>query len=233
MDVHLKVRRFNPERDTEPWWGEYTVEAEPDDTVLTALNIVKWYHDGTLAVRRSCNHGVCGSDALRINGQNRLACKTILKDVGKHVTVEPIGGLPVLKDLIVDMVPFFDSYRAVSPFLINDETPGERERLQSPEERERFDDSTKCILCAACTTSCPSFLANDQFIGPASIVQAHRFMFDSRDRGAAERLEVLNDGDGVWRCRTIFNCTEACPRGIEVTRRIGEVKKALLFNKVR
>lgn len=233
MEVHLKVRRFNPERDTEPWWGEYTVEADPDDTVLTALNTVKWYHDGTLAVRRSCNHGVCGSDALRINGRNSLACKTILKHVGTQITVEPIYGLPVLKDLIVDMKPFFESYRAVSPFLINDEPAGMRERLQSSEDRERFDDSTKCILCAACTTSCPSFWANDQFIGPASIVQAHRFIFDSRDRGAAERLNVLNDAEGVWRCRTVFNCTEACPRGIEVTRRIGEVKKALLFNKVR
>lgn len=233
MEIHLKVRRFNPERDTEPWWGEYTVEADPDDTVLTALNTVKWFHDGTLAVRRSCNHGVCGSDALRINGRNRLACKTILKDVGKAVTVEPIAGLPVLKDLIVDMTPFFDSYKAVHPYLMNDEPAGMRERIQSPEERERFDDTTKCILCAACTTSCPSYWANDRFVGPASIVQAHRFIFDSRDRGAAERLEVLNDAEGVWRCRTIFNCTEACPRGIEVTRRIGEVKKALLFNKVR
>lgn len=233
MEIHLKVRRFNPERDTEPWWGEYTVEADPDDTVLTALNTVKWFHDGTLAVRRSCNHGVCGSDALRINGRNRLACKTILKDVGKAVTVEPIAGLPVLKDLIVDMTPFFDSYKAVHPYLMNDEPAGMRERIQSPAERERFDDTTKCILCAACTTSCPSYWANDRFVGPASIVQAHRFIFDSRDRGAAERLEVLNDAEGVWRCRTIFNCTEACPRGIEVTRRIGEVKKALLFNKVR
>jgi succinate dehydrogenase / fumarate reductase iron-sulfur subunit len=121
----------------------------------------------------------------------------------------------------------------VHPYLINDEEPPERERLQSAEERERFDDTTKCILCAACTTSCPSFWANGQFIGPAAIVQAHRFIFDSRDHGAHERLEVLNDDDGVWRCRTIFNCTEACPRDIEVTRRIGEVKKALLFNKVR
>ncbi len=233
MEIHLKVRRYNPERDTAAWWGEYTVEVDPDDTVLTALNVVKWYHDGTLAVRRSCNHGVCGSDALRINGRNRLACKTILKDVGEAITVEPIAGLPVLKDLIVDMAPFFDSYRAVRPFLINDEPAGERERLQSPAERERFDDTTKCILCAACTTSCPSFWANDHFIGPAAIVQAHRFIFDSRDRGADERLAVLNDGDGVWRCRTIFNCTEACPRGIEVTRRIGEVKKALLFHTVR
>ena len=233
MNVHLKIRRFNPEKDKAPWWGEYTVEAEPTDTVLGALNVVKWYHDGSLAVRRSCNHGICGSDGLRINGRNRLACKTLLREVGKTVTVEPMNGFKVIKDLVVDMNPFFQAYRAVKPYLINDTEPPERERLQSPEDRERFDDSTKCILCACCTTSCPSFWANDQFVGPAAIVQAHRFIFDSRDEGAPERLEVMNEAEGVWRCRTVFNCTEACPRGIEVTRRIGEVKKALLFNKVR
>jgi len=233
MQVHLRIRRFNPEKDEAPWWGEYTVEAEETDTVLAAIHAVKWFHDGTLAVRRSCNHGICGSDAMRINHRNQLACKTLLADVGREVTIEPMVGLPVIKDLVVDMTPFFDGYRAVLPYLINDEPAPERERRQSPEERERFDDSTKCILCAACTTSCPSFWANDQFIGPAAIVQAHRFIFDSRDRGAPERLAVMNDDDGVWRCRTIFNCTEACPRGIEVTRRIGEVKRALLFNRVR
>lgn len=233
MEFQLKVKRYNPETDGAAWWGEYRVEADPNDTVLFALNQIKWYLDGTLAVRRSCNHGICGSDALRINQKNRLACKTLLREVGPAVTVEPILGLPVKKDLVVDMEPFFDAYRAIKPYFITYDNPPERERLQSPEERERFDDSTKCILCAACTTSCPSFWANGQFVGPAAIVQAHRFLFDSRDQGAAERLEVLNDSDGVWRCRTIFNCTEACPRDIEVTRRIGEVKKALLFNTVR
>jgi succinate dehydrogenase / fumarate reductase, iron-sulfur subunit len=233
MEYHLRIRRFNPENDGAPWWGEYTVHAERTDTVLAALNSVKWRHDGTLGLRRSCNHGICGSDAVRINGRNRLACKTLLADVGPNITVEPILGLPVIKDLVVDMDAFFAQYRSIKPYLINDEAPPPHERLQSIEQRERFDDSTKCILCAACTTSCPSFWANGDFIGPAAIVQAHRFIFDSRDRGAAERLAVLNTDSGVWRCRTIFNCTEACPREIEITRRIGEVKRALLTNKVR
>jgi succinate dehydrogenase / fumarate reductase iron-sulfur subunit len=233
MEVQVKIKRYNPEADADAWWGEYTVELDETDTVLTALHYVKWYHDGTLALRRSCAHGVCGSDAMRINHKNRLACKTLIRDVGRTVTVEPLISLPVVKDLVVDMEPFFEGYRSVKPYLINDEDPPERERLQSPEERALFDDSTKCILCAACTTSCPSHWANEEFVGPAAIVQAHRFIFDSRDRGAADRLEVLNGEEGVWRCRTIFNCTDACPRDIEVTRRIGEVKKALLFNRVR
>jgi succinate dehydrogenase / fumarate reductase iron-sulfur subunit len=232
MEVQMKIRRFNPDADSEPWWGEYAVECEATDTVLHALHLVKWYQDGTLTLRRSCAHGICGSDAMRINHRNRLACKVLMQDVGSSVTVEPLIGLPVVKDLVVDMEGFFEQYRAVHPYLINDEEPPERERLQSPEQRAVFDDSTKCILCAACTTSCPSFWANGEFIGPAAVVQAHRFIFDSRDRGAAARLSVLNEDSGVWRCRTIFNCTDACPRDIEVTRRIGEVKKALLFNRV-
>jgi succinate dehydrogenase / fumarate reductase iron-sulfur subunit len=233
MEYHLRIRRYDPDAGRPPYWGEYTVTMEATDTVLAALNAVKWYHDGSLSLRRSCNHGICGSDAMRINGQNRLACKTLLKEVGPNITVEPLIGLPLIKDLVVDMEPFFAQYRGVKPFLINDEPPPPRERLQSPAERELFDDSTKCILCAACTTSCPSFWANGDFLGPAAIVQAHRFIFDSRDRGAAERLGILNENEGVWRCRTIFNCTECCPREIEITRRIGEVKRALLTNRVR
>ena len=229
MKVHLRIKRFNPEQDEKPYWGEYDVEMEPTDRVLDALHQVKWYSDGTLTLRRSCAHGICGSDAMRINGVNRLACKVVIKDVGDHVTIEPLIGLPVIKDLIVDMEPFFAHYRSVMPFFVNDEPlPADgRERLQSPEERERFDDTTKCILCAACTTSCPSFWANGDYVGPAAVVQAHRFIFDSRDRAAVERLEVLNEQMGVWRCRTVFNCTEACPRDIQVTRAIGEVKRAL------
>lgn len=232
MKVTLKIKRYNPETDPKPHWESYQVEAEPTDRVLDALHQVKWYQDGTLALRRSCAHGICGSDAMRINVRNALACKLLMKDVardGGTVTVEPLLGLPLIKDLIVDMEPFFAHYRSVMPFLVNDEPPPEdgRERLQSPEARERFDKGTWCILCAACTTSCPSFWANGQYVGPAAIVQAHRFIFDGRDRAAAERLNVLNEQMGVWRCRTAFNCTEACPREIPVTQLIGEVKKAL------
>lgn len=235
MRVHLKIKRYNPEKDAKPYWGEYDVEVEPTDRVLDALHKVKWYEDGTLTLRRSCAHGICGSDAMRINGVNRLACKVLIKDVGHKIQVEPILGLRVIKDLIVDMEPFFAHYRSVMPFLVNDEPlPADgRERLQSSSDRERFDDTAKCILCAACTTSCPSFWANGEYVGPAAIVQAHRFIFDSRDRAAGERLRVLNANTGVWRCRTVFNCTNACPRGIQVTKAIGEVKQALASGEIK
>jgi succinate dehydrogenase / fumarate reductase iron-sulfur subunit len=229
MRVTLKIKRFNPEQDEKQHWEEYQVDVEPSDQLLDALNKIKWYGDGTLTYRRSCAHGVCGSDAMVVNGRNRLACKVLMKDLGKKVTVEPIRGLPVIKDMVVDMEPFFARYRAVKPYLINDnQPPADRERLQSIEDRERFDDTTKCILCAACTTSCPSFWANGEYVGPAAIVQAHRFIFDSRDMALHERLEIMNDTMGVWRCRTVFNCVEACPREIDITKAIGEVKKAIL-----
>jgi succinate dehydrogenase / fumarate reductase iron-sulfur subunit len=229
----LRILRYNPETDEVPYYKEYAVEVEPTDRVLDVLNAVKWYQDGAVTYRRSCAHGICGSDAMRINGVNRLACKVLVRDVGDRVTVEPLMGFRVIKDLVVDMEPFFAQYRSVLPFFVNDSRPPERERIQSVEERERFDDTTKCILCAACTTSCPSFWANDEFVGPAAIVNAHRFIFDSRDEAAGERLERLNDREGVWRCRTIFNCTEACPREIKITRAIGEVKKAILYGTAR
>ena len=234
MKLHLKIKRFNPETDKKPYWGEYDIEAEETDRVLDALQTVKWTIDGTLNFRRSCAHGICGSDAVRINGRNALACKMLVRDAVKNgaIVVEPILGLKVLKDLIVDMEPFFAQYRAVMPYLINDSDPGPRERLQSQEERARFDDTTKCILCACCTTSCPSFWARGDYVGPAAIVQAHRFIFDSRDEGAEDRLKILNDPDGVWRCRTIYNCTEVCPRDIQVTKAIGEVKAALVTGKL-
>jgi succinate dehydrogenase / fumarate reductase iron-sulfur subunit len=232
MELTLRIRRYNPEVRADPWWDEFTVEMEPSDRLLDALHEVKWRHDGTLALRRSCAHGICGSDAILVNGRNDLACKVLVKDVAPKVTIEPIRGLPVKKDLIVDMEPFFEGYRAVLPYLINDEAAGDRERPQSPEERERFDDTTKCILCAACTTSCPIFWGDGQYIGPAAIVNAHRFIFDSRDHGAKERLQVLGEKTGVFRCRTTFNCTEACPRGIKVTQAIQEVKRAILFERL-
>ena len=232
MQVTLRIKRFNPEKDKEPWWGEYKVEAEPTDRLLDALNHVKWYIDGSLTYRRSCAHGICGSDAMQINGKNALACKVLLKNLGQTVTVEPLRAFRVIKDLLVDMEVFFEKYRQVKPYLITHSPQPEKERLQSPEDRERYDDTTKCILCAACTTSCPSFWPNPDYVGPAAIVNAHRFIFDSRDEGTEDRLSILGAADGVWRCRTIFNCVEACPRDINVTRAIGEVKKALLYRKV-
>lgn len=233
MQLEIKILRFNPEVDNKPHYEKYTVEQEPTDRVLDALNTVKWNIDGTLTYRRSCAHGVCGSDAMRINGRNRLACKLLVQDVGKSVTIEPIMGFRVIKDLVVDMEPFFDSYKAIKPYLINSDTPPTgRERYQSAEDRERIDDTSKCIMCACCTTACPITWTNKDFLGPAAIVQAHRFIYDSRDTGSDERLAIMNDKSGVWRCRTIFNCTDACPRDIKITRAIEQVKRTILFDRV-
>ncbi|TPW77277.1 succinate dehydrogenase iron-sulfur subunit [Schumannella soli] len=230
--VTLIIRRFDSEFDDEPRWVDYDVELFATDRILDALHKIKWEQDGSLSFRRSCAHGVCGSDAMRINGRNRLACKTLIKDldISKPIYVEAIKGLPLEKDLIVDMEPFFASYREVQPFLQASGKP-EKERIQSVAQRERFDDTTKCILCAACTSSCPVFWTDGQYFGPAAIVNAHRFIFDSRDEAAQVRLDILNDKEGVWRCRTTFNCSEACPRGIEVTKAIAEVKAAVLRGK--
>jgi succinate dehydrogenase / fumarate reductase iron-sulfur subunit len=232
QQVTLRIKRYNPEQDVKPVFREYQVEVENNDRVLDALNKVKWQQDGTLTYRRSCAHGICGSDAMRINGRNRLACKVLMGELGRKVTIEPIIGFHVVKDLVVDMDRFFNAYKSIKPFLIADETPVGRERLQSQEDRDKFEDTTKCILCAACTTACPVTWTNEDFVGPAAIVNAHRFIFDSRDEGAAQRLQILNKGSGVWRCRTIFNCTDACPRDIKITKAIEEVKRALVFNQV-
>ena len=233
MKVDLRILRFDPERDEAPHWETYGLDAEPMDRVLDLLHKVKWEQDSTLTFRRSCGHGICGSDAMLVNGRNRLACKIRVDQLGKgRITVAPLPGLPVVKDLVVDMEGFFDKYRSVQPFLVTDRPAPPRERLQSPEDRARFDDTTKCILCAACTSSCPSFWAKPEYVGPAAIVQAHRFVFDSRDAGSDERLQILADKDGVWRCRTIFNCTDACPRGIHITQAILEVSAAIVDRQV-
>ncbi len=235
MDIRVKVFRFNPETDQRPRYDIFSVEADPTDRVLDILEMIRGDQDTTLAFRRSCAHGVCGSDAMRINGRNRLACKILVRDLGTNeITIEPLLGLKVKRDLIVDMEPFFNHYKSVLPYFISDEPlPADgKERIQSQAQRERFDDTTKCILCAACTTSCPSFWSNEEYVGPAAIVNAHRFIFDSRDTGAAQRLEILNEQFGVWRCRTAFNCTEACPRDIHITQAIAEVKRAINSGKL-
>jgi succinate dehydrogenase / fumarate reductase iron-sulfur subunit len=228
MQVELRIRRFNPEADQEPHWESYDLEADPTDRVLDLLHQVKWYQDGTLTFRRSCAHGVCGSDAMLINGRNRLACAVLVRDAGKRIEVEPMRGLPVVKDLLVDQEGFWAKYRDAMPYLVNDEIPADGlERRQSPFDRAKYEDTSRCILCAACTTACPVFWTNPDYVGPAAIVNAHRFIFDSRDTVHAERLELMADADGVWRCRTVFNCVEACPKGINVTRAIMEVIQAI------
>ncbi len=228
MLVELRIRRFNPEADAEPHWESYDLEADPTDRVLDLLHQVKWYQDGTLTFRRSCAHGVCGSDAMLINGRNRLACATLVRDAGERITVEPMRSMPVVKDLLVDLDAFWAKYRSAMPYLVNDEIPADGlERRQSPFDRAKYEDTIRCILCAACTTACPVFWSNPAYVGPAAIVNAHRFIFDSRDTAHEERLELMADADGVWRCRTVFNCVEACPRGINVTRPIMEVIQAV------
>jgi len=230
MQLEIRILRYNKEWSSKSHWDVFEVEAEPDDRILDVLQEIRSNHDGSLAYRKSCAHGVCGSDAMIINGENQLACQVLVKEVSSPIKIEPIRGLPVLKDLIVDMNDFFDSYKKILPFLISDEPDSNRERLQSQEDVDRIEDTTKCILCAACTTSCPVFWTSDSFIGPASLVNAHRFIFDSRDKGNKQRLEILKDVNGAFRCRTAFNCTSACPRGIKVTEAIEEVKREITLN---
>ncbi|WP_188971117.1 succinate dehydrogenase iron-sulfur subunit [Deinococcus aerolatus] len=232
LHVKVKILRFDPEKDRKAHWETYAIEAQAGDRVLDVINEVKWYHDPSLTFRRSCMHGICGSDAMLINGRNRLACKTLVRDVAKDggtITVEPIRGLKVEKDLLVDMEPFFDSYKAIMPYFINESPAPAAERIQSEEEAERMAHSSNCILCAACTTSCPIFWVNGSYLGPAAIVQAHRFIFDSRDEATHQRLNIMNQNTGVWRCRTAYNCTEACPRDIPITQLIEEVKRAVMY----
>jgi succinate dehydrogenase / fumarate reductase iron-sulfur subunit len=234
MEITLKIFRYNPEVDKKFHYETYIIEGDETDRILDLLEHIKGYQDGTLSFRRSCAHGVCGSDAMRINGKNMLACKALVRDVGDKITVEPLLGLKVEKDLIVDMEPFFDNYKKVLPYFINDSPLPEdgRERQQSPEERARFDDTTKCILCAACTTSCPSYWGSDDYLGPAALVAAHRFIFDSRDEAAAERMHIVSETSGLARCHTIYNCTMACPRDIQITKAIGELKMASITGRL-
>jgi len=231
MKIRLEILRFNPVENTEPCFQGFDVEAEPTDRILDLLMHVQRFQDGTLGFRKSCAHGVCGSDAMRINGKDRLACKTLVRDVadadGATVRIEPLRHLPVKRDLIVDQEPFFAGYRAVLPFLINEDPVEEKERIQSPEEREVFDDATNCILCASCYSACPVLDANESFLGPAALAQAFRFLEDSRDRGAGRRLPVLDTPDGVWACENHFQCTRACPRGIKITKHINHTKRKI------
>ncbi len=231
IQVKVKVSRFNPEKeDTKPHFDEFTVEANPMDKVLDLLHRIKWEQDGTLSFRRSCAHGICGSCAMKINGANMLACEALIGNFRDptHIMVEPLRSLPIIKDLVVDMDDFFKKYEVVKPYLINKTPPPTKERYQSVEDRELIDESTRCIQCGACTTSCPSSWKNPQFLGPATLLKSFRYTFDSRDEGAAERLQIVDNNDGVWRCHTIFNCVEACPKDINLTWHISELKKRLV-----
>ena len=231
--MRFKIYRFNPEDPAGPFMQDYDVRLEASDRkVLDALERIK-AQDDSLAYRRSCREGVCGSDAMNINGRNALACITALEGLREPVTLAPLPGFPVIRDLVVDMTQFFAHYHAIRPYLVNDEPLPERERLQSPEERAKLDGLYECILCACCSSFCPSYWWNpDKFIGPAGLLQAERFIVDSRDRAAAERLEFLDDVYKLYRCRTIMNCTEVCPKGLNPARAIERIKLAQLRSSV-
>jgi succinate dehydrogenase / fumarate reductase iron-sulfur subunit len=234
VQVTITVERFNPETDKEAYRQSYCVEVERDDRVLDALIDIKRNQDATLGFRYSCAHGVCGSDAMRINGRATLACKTLFKDVvnenGDTVHLAPLQHMPVERDLMVDQTVFFEKYREVKPYLFaKDEadTSGDHERYQTIEERAAFDEATKCILCGACYSACPVLDENPAFIGPAALVQASRFVQDSRDVGLVPRLDVLDSPNGVWACDGHFECTRACPREIKVTKLINQMKRQI------
>jgi len=231
MKIILKIERFNPETDKTKRFQEYTLESAPTDRILDALVHIKQYQDGTLGFRKSCAHGVCGSDGMRINGKDGLACKTLIQDVAKHdgdiIEIKPLQNLPVERDLIVNQSVFFDKYRKVQPFLINHDPAPEKERIQSQDKRMQFDDATNCILCASCFSACPVPEEKKDFLGPAALAQAYRFIADSRDQGFENRLPELDHPSGVWACKNHFKCTQACPRWIKITKRINQTKKMI------
>ncbi|MFP4559802.1 MAG: succinate dehydrogenase iron-sulfur subunit [Thiohalorhabdus sp.] len=225
--MRFSIYRYDPERDQEPRMQEYQIDP-PGPMLLDALEALKEQKDPTLTFRRSCREGVCGSDAVNINGRNGLACITPLADLKEPVTLRPLPGQPVIRDLVVDLAQFYAQYRAVQPYLQNEEPKPEHERLQSPAERAELDGLYECILCACCTTACPSFWWNpERFLGPAALLQAQRFIADSRDTAAEERLSELDDVFKLYRCRTIMNCTEVCPKGLSPSTAIAEIKRAL------
>jgi len=228
--VKFSIYRYDPDRDDKPRMQNIEVELQPTDKMLLdALMRIKMSTDDSLSFRRSCREGVCGSDAMNINGKNGLACITNLRDLKEPIVLKPLPGLPVIRDLIVDMTQFFKQYHSISPYLINDTPPPEKERLQSPEEREELDGLYECILCACCSTSCPSFWWNpDKFVGPAGLLQAYRFIADSRDQATSERLDNLEDPYRLFRCHTIMNCVDVCPKGLNPTRAIGKIKELMV-----
>ena len=225
----FRIYRFDPDRDSEPYMREYDVELQATDRMLLdALERIKAIDD-SLSLRRSCREGVCGSDAMNINGKNGLACITRLADLKSPVELRPLPGLPVIRDLVVDMSQFFKQYHSVTPYLINEEPVPERERLQSPQDRDQLDGLYECILCACCTTACPSFWWNpDKFVGPAGLLQAYRFLADSRDEASSERLDNLEDPYRLFRCHSIMNCVDVCPKGLNPTKAIGKIKDMLV-----
>lgn len=228
MDVQLKIQRFNPEVDQEPYFRTYRVQAEPNDRILDCLNRIKWEQDGTLGYRMSCGHGVCGSDAMKINGRCGLACQKLVQEYeDREIVLEPLPSFRVEKDLLVDLTPFFEKVQLIRPYLIPPPETPEKERIQSPEERRRFDAVIRCILCASCTAACPVTFENENYVGPATLVWAFRYIFDSRDDDRVERLKQMDHPDGAWACVNHFECTRVCPKEIPVTKSINRIKREI------
>jgi succinate dehydrogenase / fumarate reductase, iron-sulfur subunit len=228
--VRFEIYRYDPDRDRKPAMRSLEVRLQPaDKMLLDALMRIKAEVDDSVSFRRSCREGVCGSDAMNINGKNGLACTTNLLELKQPIVLKPLPGLPVIRDLIVDMSQFFKQYHSIKPFLINATPPPERERLQSPAEREELNGLYECILCACCSTACPSFWWNpDKFVGPAGLLQAYRFIADSRDQATKERLDDLNDPYRLFRCHTIMNCVDVCPKNLNPTRAISKIREMLV-----
>ena len=223
--MKFSIYRFNPDVDTDPYMQDYDIELTPDTRMLLDALIQIKALDDTLSMRKSCREGVCGSDAMNINGKNGLACMTPLEGIKQPVVLRPLPGLPVVRDLVVDMEQFFAHYNSIKPYLINNDPPPVTERLQSPEDRAKLDGLYECILCGACTASCPSFWWNpDKFVGPAGLMQAYRFISDSRDQAQEERLENLEDPYRLYRCHNIMNCVDVCPKGLNPSKAINEIK---------
>ena len=223
------IERYDPDQDEKPYFKEYDIALQPTDRMLLDALIRIKSIDDTLALRRSCREGICGSDAMNINGKNGLACITKITDLKEPVKLRPLPGLPIIRDLIVDMMQFFKQYHSIKPFVINNDPPPEKERLQSPDDRLELDGLYECILCACCSTSCPSFWWNpDKFVGPAGLLAAYRFIADSRDQAVNERLDNLEDPYRLFRCHTIMNCVDVCPKGLNPSLAIGKIKEMMV-----
>ncbi|HRD33822.1 MAG TPA: succinate dehydrogenase iron-sulfur subunit [Rhodocyclaceae bacterium] len=230
--VNFKIYRYDPDRDEKPYMQDISIDLEPSDKKLLDALVRLKSKDDSLSFRRSCREGVCGSDAMNINGKNGLACLTSLDGLD-NVVLRPLPGLPVIRDLVVDMTQFFKQYHSIKPYLVNNEPAPERERLQSPEEREELNGLYECILCACCSTSCPSFWWNpDKFVGPAGLLAAYRFIADTRDQATTERLDNLEDPYRLFRCHSIMNCVDVCPKGLNPTRAIGKIKDMMVARAV-
>jgi len=229
MLVKLKIFRFDPMKDEKPYYQTYEVEADPMDRLLDCLNRIRWEQDPTLSYRWSCGHGICGSDGMRINGICGLACQKLVKNFKGEVLIEPLPVFRVVKDLIVDLDPFLEKYNSIKPYLITKSSPPERERFQSPEQQRLFEEAIRCILCACCTASCPINQNKEtaSYVGPAALVRAFRYLFDSRDEASEERIALLDRKEGAWGCQTLWKCTKVCPKEIPVTKQIGQIKKQI------